>query len=104
MSSASTVACIGPAPPNAMSEKSAGSWPRSMVTSRMALAIWATATRTMPSAIRTTPPTPSRFDRPSTAFRARVGSGSMAPPSRRVPMRPSTMLASVIVGSVPPRP
>ena len=41
----------------------------------------------------------------ATAARALPGSSVMLPPRRRLPaMRPSTTLASVTVGSVPPRP
>ncbi len=71
----------------------------------MAEVMRATAMRTMPSAIASTErPPPTRAARPATASRARAASSAMLPPSRRAPpMRPSTMFASVTVGSVPPQ-
>ena len=71
----------------------------------MAEVIRATAMRTMPSASASTVIVPMRVASSVTAARARAASIAMAPPSLRVvPMRPSTTLASVTVGSVPPRP
>ena len=72
----------------------------------MAEVMRATAMRTTPSASASTVMTePMRVARSATACRASAASIVMLPPSRRVvPMRPSTTLASVTVGSVPPRP
>ncbi|MNC89030.1 hypothetical protein D3C83_49180 [compost metagenome] len=49
-SSAMKAACIGPAPPKAISANSRGSWPRATEISLMALTMRATAMRRMPSA------------------------------------------------------
>ena len=72
----------------------------------MAEVMRATAMVTMPSASASTARGRSmRAASPATAARARSASIAMLPPRRRrVPMRPSTTLASVTAGSVPPRP
>src|SRR2546425_270300 len=99
-------ACIGPAPPKAISVKSRGSCPRWIEISRIAEVIRATAIVTMPSASASTViGPPRRRPRSATAPWARPASSAIAPPRRlAVPMRPSTTLASVTVGSVPPSP
>ena len=87
-SSASAHACSGPAPPNATSAKSRGSWPRSTETTRSARTISAlttsiTAAGSMPPSARARPRRGRARSRPA----ARAGS------------RPSRRLASVTVGS-----
>ena len=97
---------MGPAPPKAISVKSRGSCPRWIEISRMAEVIRATAIVMMPSASAST------VERPAQA-RGQIGDGLAGAPGVErdaaaeapvVPMRPSTTLASVTVGSVPPRP
>ncbi len=104
-SSAMSVACIGPAPPNAINAKSRGSKPRAIEISLIALTIRATAIRMMPSAARATfNPSKARAMR-STAVRAKPSSNSTTPPSFTLDAsRPITRFASVTVGSNPPLP
>ena len=96
---------MGPAPPKAISVKSRGSWPRWIEISRMAEVMRATAIVTMPSASASTP---SAGHAPGQRRhrRARLAGieGDAAAEAPAAPMRPSTTLASVTVGSVPPRP
>ena len=71
ISRAISTACSAPAPPNGISVKTRGSWPRSIETTRIARIMLALTMRTMPSAV-------SRRPRPS--FSA---SGAMAASARR---------------------
>ena len=103
-SSATAAACNGPAPPNGSRAKSRGSMPRITDTSLIAPARETAAMRRMPSAI-STGPTPTRVASPVTAASAAPRSSTISPPSgRSTPRRPSTTLASEMVGSTPPRP
>ena len=70
----------------------------------MAPVIFTTASFTIPSA-SSTASIPSAPARRATAVRARPASSRISPPSgSTVPSRPRTTLASVTVGSSPPRP
>ena len=81
-----------------------GSMPRSTVMTRSARTISALATRTMPSA-HARASSPSSPAKRSTAACAAPASRSTSPASGTSALRwPSTRLASVTVGSVPPRP
>ena len=103
-SSATAAACNGPAPPNGNRAKSRGSMPRITDTSLIAPARDTAAIRKMPSAIATGL---SRTCVASLVMAASAASRSstISPPSgRSTPRRPSTTLASVMVGSRPPRP
>ena len=101
---ASAAACIGPAPPKATSENSRGSIPRWIVIVLMASAILALTTSRIPCAIASTP-SPSGRPTAASAWRAASASSAIPPPAkRRSSILPSTKLASVTVGSLPPRP
>ena len=103
-SAAIAAACIGPAPPKGSSAKRRGSRPRSTVTTRRARIISWLAIRTIPSAVSSSP-RPRASPSPRTAAAAASASSSTPPASRESPARlPSRRLASVTVGSVPPRP
>ena len=81
----------------------AASRPRSVVTQRTTCAICVMAMRTMPSAasIGSRPSGSAIFS--ASAFFAASRSSCISPPRKRsAPRRPSTRLASVMVGSVPP--
>ena len=104
-SSATVVACMGPAPPNAISTHRRGSWPRDIEISRIEATILATAIRTTPSAIRQGSSTPARRASATMALSTRSIVGAIRPPSRRrIASRPSQRFASVTVTSRPPRP
>ena len=103
-SSAIAVAWSGPAPPNASSASARGSTPRSTVITRSARTISALATRRIPSAVSSSG-SPSSSASRCTAARAASASSAIAPASgASLPSSPSTTLASVTVGSVPPCP
>ena len=104
-SRASAEACSGPAPPKANSAKSRGSWPRDTDTMRIAPAIFMLPSLSTAAAA----PTPSRpVARPILSAKICLTSsgdtGASTDSSLRAASRPSTRLASVMVGSVPPRP
>ena len=102
---ASSEATVGPAPPNATSAKSRGVWPRYTDTSRMALAILSTASRTMPSAIARRSMPPSRSASGATAARDSSAWSGISPDSgSEASSRLSRRLASVTVAAWPPRP
>ena len=97
-SCASAAACSGPAPPNANSAKSRGSWPRARLTMRIAPAILSLATRTIAAAAAVAS-SPSGAPTCSTSA-ARIASSETAcstESSRSGSRRPRTRLASVIV-------
>ena len=95
--------CAGPAPPNESSAKPRGSMPRWMVIWRMALAWFQLAISMMPCASASTlMPPGSRCASAAMPARARATSSAMPPPISAAGMRPSTRLASVMVGSSPP--
>ena len=79
-SSARAAACIGPAPPNGIRAKRRGSTPRSTVTTRSARTISWLATRTIPSAVSSSPSSSAAPSR-STASRAASTSSSTPPAS-----------------------
>ena len=103
ISSATALACSGPAPPKATSANSRGSWPRCTLITRSAPAMFSLTILRIPSAAS------SRL-RPiasaivPTAVRAASTSSSISPPISRGGRWPTTTLASVTVGAVPPRP
>ena len=104
ISAASSAACIGPAPPNGKSAKSRGSIPWLTVTTRNARTISAFASRTMPTAVASSP-RPSCSPTASTAAVAASESSSTSPARLESgASRPRTRFASVTVASVPPRP
>ena len=97
-------ACSGPAPPNGISVKARGSWPRSTETDAdRAHHVGDDDARgcRAPSRAR---PRPSFAPAARSPRSARRGSRRMPPPSSSSGSRPSTRLASVTVGSRPPRP
>ena len=105
-SRARSAACSGPAPPKATSEKSRGSYPRSTVMSRTAFSMEALESLMMPAAASVTEPSSTGAMRVSMASCA---ASALRVMSLRRPVnawgrnRPRTTLASVLVGSVPPR-
>ncbi len=106
---ANALACSGPPPPYVSSANSRGSRPRSTLIFRMLAAMRSTAIVIMPSAIWRRPSSPSKPRGPAIlftkVFRAASSSSSSSPPKNRLELsRPRTRLASVTVGSVPPRP
>ena len=102
MARATKQACIGPAPPKLVSTKSRGSRPRLMMTFLTAWAMISQLMRTMASAVSTTD-SPSWRATPSTARSAAARLRVILPPSVGS-SRPSSRLASVTVGSLPPAP
>ena len=99
ISSATALACSGPAPPKATSANSRGSWPRWTLITRSAPAMFSLTIRRMPSAAASRP-APSRRRPSATAARAASTSSDISPPIRSAGRWPSTTLASVTVGSV----
>ncbi len=99
------LAWIGPAPPNAISAKSRGSCPRAIDTSRMPLAIALLTTVATPAAASTVL-TPSGLPTCSSIARSAAAVSSFIVPPRNASAssRPRQRLASVTVGSSPPRP
>ena len=98
--------CSGPAPPNATSTKSLGSCPCSTDSSRVRPAMrWLTMASMAAAAAST--PSPTCWPSAPTAARAPAMSSRsrcFSPMGWSALMRASTALASVTVGSVPPRP
>ena len=102
--SATSRAWSGPAPPNATRVKSRGSCPRSTEMVRIVRTMLATTTPITPCAARSTP-YPSSSAMSENAPSARARSRVIRPPrSPRPESLPSSRLASVTVGAVPPRP
>ena len=92
-----------PAPPNATSVKSRGSWPRSTETTRSAPTMLLSTIARMPRAA-------SSIDRPSGSATFRIAARRLRGIERHAPAEqlagkwPSTTCASVTVAAVPPRP
>ena len=103
ISSATAFACSGPAPPNATSANSRGSWPRCTEITRSAPAMFSLTIRRMPSAASSRP-SPIASAIVCTAAFAASTSSAISPPIRSAGRWPRTTLASVTVGSVPPWP
>ena len=102
--SATSAACSGPAPPKATSANSRGSCPFSIVRERIARAMFEFAIVRIPSAVSASP-SPSSAASPWTASTAASRSSFMRPPRNRSGSSlPSTVWASLMVGSVPPSP
>ena len=103
----SAPACSAPPPPNGMPTNFAGSWPRSIETSRIAPAMRASATRTMASAAAMHVEAERLADmrHGSPACAASTSSRASLPPiGWSALMRPSTTWASVRVGRSLPWP
>ena len=98
--------CIGPAPPNGTSVHRRGSCPRSTETTRMPRTMLACATRRMPAAAatRSMPSGVGDMVLRSPCARPRHRAAELPPSRVSASSRPSTRLASEIVGRVPPRP
>ena len=103
ISSATALACSGPAPPKATSANSRGSWPRWTEITRSAPAMFSLTIARIPSAAWSTD-SPIASATPATAVRAASASSVISPPIRRGGRWPTTTLASVTVGAVPPLP
>ena len=98
----SALAWRGPAPPNATSAKSRGSKPCCTETRRSAPNMFSLTMSMMPAAAASTESRPVASAIVCTAVRAASGSRVTSPPASADGRWPSTTLASVTVGSVPP--
>ena len=98
-------ACSGAAPPKAIIVCSSVARPRSIACTRAALAMFSSTISLTPAAAQKAS-MPSAAPTPAcSACAARAGSSGRRPAAKRAAsMRPSTRLASVTAGSVPPRP
>ena len=104
-SCASSAACRGPAPPNANSAKSRGSWPRASDTMRSAPAMRSLAMRsTAAAASSASMPSAAPICSSKRAAIASRDTGASTDSSVRGSSRPRSRLASVTVIRSPPRP